>query len=43
MVNNRKNSMDAAEFAEFKSLADLYMAGMRERHLEESMFYNLTE
>ena len=43
MVNNRKNSMDAAEFAEFKSLADLYMAGMRSGTLEESMFYNLTE
>lgn len=43
MVNNRKNSMDAAEFAEFKSMADLYMAGMRSGTLEESMFYNLTE
>lgn len=43
MVNNRKNSMDAAEFAEFKNLADFYMAGMRSGTLEESMFYNLTE
>lgn len=43
MVNRRKKSMDAAEFAEFKNLADFYMAGMRSGTLEESMFYNLTE
>jgi len=43
MVNRRKDSMDATEFAEFKNLADFYMAGMRSGTLEESMFYNLTE
>ena len=43
MVNRRKKSMDAAEFAEFKNLADFYMAGMRSGTLEESMFYNLIE
>lgn len=43
MVNRRKNSMDAAEFAEFKNLSDFYMAGMRSGTLEESMFYNLIE
>lgn len=43
MVNRRKNSMSAAEFAEFKNLSDTYMAGMRSGTLEEFMFYNLTE
>lgn len=42
-VNNRKDAMKAEEFAEFKQLADFYMAGMRSGTLEESMYYNLTE
>ena len=43
IVNRRKEQMPAEDYAEFKYLADTYMALIRQGMLQESLYYNITE
>ena len=43
IINRMKDEMSSEEFAEFKYLADSYMAMLRQGALQESYYYNLTE
>ena len=43
IVNRRKEQMPAEDYAEFKYLADTYMAILRQGMLQESIYYNITE
>ena len=43
IVNRRKEQMPAEDYAEFKYLADTYMALLRRGMLEETLYYNITE